>query len=381
MHPSRYYQQFLATYEYPRELKNPDTRLINFSSNDYLGLAHHPVIIEKAKAFITQYGIGGSSSRSVTGNLAIYKVLEEQLAHALDKPAALILATGFQANISILEALLDKNVLGCEPAIFCDRLCHASILLGMKGKRIHRFQHNDLNHLTLLLEKYTEVKTPKFIVVESLYSMDGDEVDFPKLIAIAKKYNAFLYVDDAHAVGLYGPKGWGKAVAYASQIDIIMGTFSKALGSSGAYIACSEPMRNYLINKCKGLIYSTALSPAILGAISAAIELLPELDLQRTKLKQTADYVRSAFKTLGLNCGQSSTHIIPWIIGDATKTLLASQLLEEEGILGAAIRPPSVPHGQCRIRFCLSTVHSDQDIDHLLSAIQKVERKLSLMHD
>lgn len=206
--------------------------------------------------------------------------------------------------------------------------------------------------------------------------MDGDQTNLVELIALAKKYHAYLYIDDAHAVGIFGPDGWGKAAEYASDVDIIMGTFSKALGSFGGYIGCSVTVRDYLVNKCKGLIYSTGPSPVMLGAIEAAIELLPMLRAERDRVLRNAQKVREFMQKNGLDYGQSTTHIIPWIIGDAEKTLRASKLLEEEQIQGSTIRPPSVATGKCRIRFCISAAHSDENIEQLLEALQKVEQKL-----
>ncbi len=381
------YQNFLDSNPYPRELTSydiahkglhmhlmhQDKLLINFCSNDYLGLAKHPLLISRSQEYAEKFGVGAASSRLVCGNFSIYEQLENQLAKALNKPAALILGTGYQANISVLEALLDSKVLGQKPLVFCDKLCHASMLTSIYSKaHVLRFKHNDLNHLETLLNKYSEVNQPKFILAESVYSMEGDSANLPGLIELAKRYHTFLYIDDAHAVGVCGKKGWGVAPEFAEEIDIIMGTFSKGLGSFGAYIGCSVTLRNYLVNKCKGLIYSTGLSPAILGAISAAIEILPQLENERQKLIMNANKIRHFFQQNAINYGNSNTHILPWIIGDAKDTLRVSQKLTEMGVLGTTIRPPSVPTGLCRIRFCLSSAHSDSDIQHFLTAIQKV---------
>lgn len=377
-----HYKQFLTQNPYPRSLKSYETlgihlnyagkEMINFSSNDYLGLATHPLLIQRANEFTQKYGVGSASSRSVVGHLAVFDEIENELAKAIGKPACLILSTGFQTNRSVLEALLDVKILGKEPLVFCDRLCHISML---PSTRVHRFRHNDLNHLEQLIQKQCD-PAPKFILAESLYSMEGDEADLEGLIAIAKKNNAMLYIDDAHSVGV---DGWGKASKYANDIDVIMGTFSKALGSMGGYIACSSIIRNYLINKCKGFIYSTALSPAIWGAISAAQELVPKLQAEQTKLSQLATDLRYFFNQHGLNTINSTSHIIPWLIGDAEKTLRISQLLAEEKILGATIRPPTVPKGQSRIRFCLSSAHTPEDITQLKRAILKILQVESIL--
>ncbi len=383
MEQESYYKNFLKNNPYPRKLQTYENnssplyltkngrKLINFSSNDYLGLANHPLLIERTIEFAERYGASASSSRSVTGNAIFHEEIEQKLAVALNKPAAIILGTGFQTNTFVLESLLDPNILGEKPLVFCDRLIHSSMIATTRYiTRLHRFSHNDLSHLELLLEKYSDSSQPKFILTESVFSMDGDQINLPQLIALAKKHKAFLYVDDAHAVGVYGKNGWGFA-SEAPEIDVVMGTFSKALGGFGGYIGCSETVRDFLINKCKGLIYSTGLPPAVWGAIAAAIDLLPSLELQRKQLLKNSARLREFFQKNKLNIGQSTTHIIPWIIEDAKKTLRISEALEREGIIAGTIRPPSVPLGQSRIRFCLSAGHTENDLNQLISAVQK----------
>lgn len=387
----KYYEDFLEQHAYPRDLKEYQSlsasssvhvvkdgqRLINFSANDYLGLSHHPLVMQRSQEFVKRWGAGAASSRLVTGNYSAYTVVENKLAAALGKEAVLILSSGYQANCSVLEALFDSKVLGCKPLVFSDRFCHVSMLATTRYvAHLQRFKHNDLTHLQQLLEKYRNDPRPKFILVESLYSMDGDRADLKNLILLAKKYQAFLYVDDAHAVGVYGRAGFGLAAEHAAEIDLIMGTFSKAGGSLGAYVACSAVLRRYLVNQCKGLIYSTGLPPAVLGAMDAAIELFPQITLLRHQLHERADQLRQFFVQQQLNCGNSQSHIVPWIVGDAQKTLYLSELLQEQGILGSAIRPPTVPVGQSRIRFCLSAAHSEADLAQLMQAISVVaERK------
>jgi 8-amino-7-oxononanoate synthase len=370
----QYYQEFLDKNPYPRQLMNyPKKNFIDFSSNDYLGLAKHPLLVQRAQEYAKEYGVGVSSSRLVSGNIPLFEELENKLAQALGKPAALIMGTGYQTNFSVLEALLDNAVLGQKPLVFCDKWCHNSIISGIRHfAMVKRFKHNDLNHLRKILNDHGTLNTPKFIIVESLYSMDGDQVDLHGLISLAKLYDAFLYVDDAHSVGIYGKNGWGLAADNSDDIDVIMGTFSKGLGSFGGYIGCSEQVKDYLVNKCKGLIYSTGLPIPVLGAISAAIELMPQLETERQILNNHKQKLLTFFQKNQLNCGAATSHIIPWIIGDAAKALLASEQLMEQGILGITIRPPTVPVGQSRIRFCLSAKHSDEEIECLMQGILKV---------
>ncbi|HVY54006.1 MAG TPA: pyridoxal phosphate-dependent aminotransferase family protein [Gammaproteobacteria bacterium] len=384
------YSLFLREFSYPRKLRNYETsvspdaivfrdknRLIDFSSNDYLGLAKHPLLINRSYEFAKRWGAGSSSSRLVRGNLNIYEQIETQLANALGKPAALIIGTGFQANASVISALLDTSVLKSEPLIFMDKACHASMYSGISSqKNLLRFHHNDLNHLRQLIEKHHSSSQPKFILAESIYSMEGDSANLKELTEIAQANHATLYIDDAHAVGLYGTNGWGKAADLSHQVDIIMGTFSKALGSFGAYIACSATAKEYLVHRCKGFIYSTALPPAILGSISAAIELVPQLHDSRLRVLKYADEVRQFMSKLGLNYGGSNSHIIPWIIGSAEKTRLAAQLLEQEGILGTAIQAPTVAPNKNRIRFCISALHQPSDFELLFNSLSKISKTL-----
>lgn len=377
------YQKFLSNNLYPRQLKSLEPiqgfsavyleqngkKLINFSSSDYLGLSQHPALITRAQEYAAQYGVGAAASRLVTGNFSYYTTLENKLAALMQKPAALILGSGFQTNISVLEALLDRQVLGEEPVILCDKLSHASIIAAVRHAGVlQRFRHNDLAHLKKLLEKYAQRKI--FIIVESVYSMDGDRAKLAEIVELAAQYHAFLYVDDAHAVGVYGQDGFGLAREFAKDIPLIMGTFSKALGSFGGYVACSETIKHFLINKCKGLIYSTALSPAVVGAIDAALEILPTLQAEREKIFHHAARLRKFFQEQKINFGASDTHIIPWIVGDAELTRLMSCALAERGILATAIQPPSVPKDASRIRFCLSAAHADEDLDALIECLE-----------
>lgn len=386
------YSRFTRDYPYPRKLRSfktgsfPDAlvfhegkKLVDFSSSDYLGLAKHPFLIARSHEFAKRFGTGSSSSRLVCGNLAIYETLEAELAKHLGQETALILGTGFQANATVLEAMLDARVLKKEPQVFCDKSCHASIYAGLsRVQKLYRFRHNDLDHLRKLLDKHAETQGPRFILVESVYSMDGDQSDLEGLIQLAEIYQATLYVDDAHAVGIYGKGGWGKGSDFGKTIDLLIGTFSKALGSFGAYVGCTQALREYLIHRCKGLIYSTALPPPVLGAISAACELLPNLQEERERLRLMSKEIRHFLDEEKLTYGDSDTHIVPWIIGSAEKTRLAAQLLEEQGILGVPIQYPTVPLNKNRIRFCVSALHDENDLALLFSSIQTVKNRLQI---
>ncbi|EPR41695.1 aminotransferase class I and II [Desulfovibrio sp. X2] len=346
--------------------------LINFSSNDYLGLSRHPLLIARAAEFAQRLGAGSGASRLVTGHFEAVEALEARIAAAKGSEAALVLASGWQCNASVLAALCDHTAWGGQPQVFTDRLAHASMHAGLAaaGARQIRYRHNDLAHLAELLEKHPAGDAPRFIVTESVFSMDGDVTDVAALMKLARAHEAHVYLDEAHATGVLGRQGFGLSVGHG--VDIAMGTFSKALGCFGAYVACSARMKDYLVNRCSGLIYATALPPAVLGSIDAAVELTPTLDAQRARLLAHAERMRREFAALGFSTGASATQIIPLMLGEEERALAAARRLEEAGVLGVAIRPPTVPAGTARIRFALSAAHSDADLDVLTAAVAKL---------
>jgi 8-amino-7-oxononanoate synthase len=235
-----------------------------------------------------------------------------------------------------------------------------------------RFRHNDLAHLEELLEGQPDAMQPRVIVTETVFSMDGDRADVAALSALAEKYRAFLYLDDAHATGVLGPGGFG--LAHGLRQGLAMGTFSKGLGGFGAYAACSLSLRDYLVNRCRGVIYATALPPAVLGAMDAALDLLPSLDGDRARVAAHADRFRSALNAAGLDTGASSTQIVPLILGSEDRALRMARQLEAEGFLALAIRPPTVPVGSSRIRFSFSALHGDAQREALIEAVIRLSR-------
>ncbi|WP_299380671.1 8-amino-7-oxononanoate synthase [uncultured Kiloniella sp.] len=350
-------------------------KLLNFASNDYLGLAQNTAIRERAAEWAKAYGSGTGASRLITGNHFTYDLIEKKLAQLKGSEAALLLNSGFQANSSVLAALLNTRLHGGigkpEVLLFCDKLNHASLHFGIQAanaKQI-RFRHNDLRHLAQLLEKHKDSKQTKIIVTESVFSMDGDQLDVPEIRSLANRHDAFLYIDEAHATGVLGTKGMGLCAGGISNNELIMGTCGKSLGSYGAYVACSQSMKDYLVNCCSGLIYATALPPQVLGAIDAALDLIPEMDAERRHLAHCSDNFRSLLKDEGIDTGLSSTQIIPVIIGSDEETLAVAHDLEEKGFLVGAIRPPTVPEGSGRLRVTLSSVHTEKQIESLAKVI------------
>ncbi|PCJ58213.1 MAG: 8-amino-7-oxononanoate synthase [Rhodospirillaceae bacterium] len=353
----------------------------NFSSNNYLGLAQHPALRARAIAWTEAWGTGTGASRLVCGNLELFERVEAKLAKAKRKETALLMASGYQTNVTVLATLLNRRILGAEPLVYCDTLNHASIHQGCQsaGVRQIRYRHNDLDHLESRLAQDAQENRPRFILTESVFSMDGDRPDLDRLVEISTKYDAFLYLDEAHAMGVLGPDGFGLATEYGDRVDMVMGTFSKALGSFGAYVACSAKLRDFLINRCPGLIYSTGLPPAVLGANDAALDLVPKMAAERAWLQGAAERVRHAFHDAGLDIGGSTTQIIPVIVGSEEKALRLSAALEKDGLLGVAIRPPSVSVGESRIRFTITAAHDDGDIDRLIESTVWAARDLRIV--
>jgi 8-amino-7-oxononanoate synthase len=346
---------------------------VNLASNDYLGLRFHEALIERACAWAKEFGTGSGASRLVSGNLEIFEGIERKVAALKNKPAALIMASGFQANAGVLKALFDTAVLGAEPLVFSDRLNHASMHFGCQaaGVRQVRYRHLDVAHLAELLDRHTSPDRPAFILTESVFSMDGDVAPIPEIAQLAREHGATLVVDDAHATGILGEGGRG----LSDGADLVIGTFSKALGSFGAYVACSNTMRDYLVNRCGALIYSTALPPQVLGAIDAALDLLPALDAERKRVADLSAQVRSKVQELGYDTAGSSTQIVPVVAGTADAALRLGEDLQEAGFWATAIRPPTVPQGTSRVRCVFTAAHSPEDADGLLEALAASARR------
>lgn len=343
-------------------------KLIDFSSNDYLGLALHPLLAERANAWTQRHGTGSGASRLVTGTSDAHLELEAKIAAFKGTEAALLFASGWQANAAVIPALLAAMP---GTAVFTDRLVHASMHAGvaMAGVRQHRFRHNDLDHLVSLLAEKGASAPARLILTESVFSMDGDRADLHRLAAIAEAHDAALFVDEAHATGVLGPQGRGLSAEVPGQIDLVMGTFSKAFGGFGAYVAGSRMTIDYLVNAASGFVFTTAPPPSVLGAIDAALDLVPGMDTERAHLDALGNRLRGGLAALGIDHGASSTQIIPAMIGAEADALALSARLEAAGFLASAIRPPTVPRGTSRLRLALRAVHAEADIDALLAAL------------
>lgn len=343
---------------------------IDLSSNDYLGLSGHPALKEASCRATEEFGTGASASRLLSGGLDMHHRLEEAVAAFKRKESALVFNSGYQANVGIISSLYSKG-----DVIFSDRLNHASIVDGMllSAAKIARFAHNDLNHLEDLLKNHRRKFKKALIVTETIFSMDGDRSPLRDLVRLRKRYDCEIMVDEAHATGIYGPDGSGvvEEEGLSDEIDIIMGTFSKALGSFGAYLAASRGTIDYLVNACRSFIYSTALPPAVIAANIAAIEVVKDEPTRRLTLLRSAAYFREAIKALGLET-RGSSQIIPWVIGENRKVVALGLALQERGYWVLPIRPPTVPDGEGRIRFSLTFHHSEDILRPLIDEVKNL---------
>lgn len=342
-----------------RSLREVNPSVINLCSNNYLGLANHPALKKAAQGAIEKYGVSSCSSRLISGTTALHTQLEKKIAEFKGTGAALVFNSGYAANVGIISALAGRNDI-----IFSDKLNHASIVDGclLSGAELKRYPHCDMD----ALEKFIKVPDPyvkKLIVTDTVFSMDGDIAPLPEIAALAKKYDCMLMVDEAHATGVLGENGKG-AVEYFNikEKDIIhMGTLSKAIGTFGGYVAGSRELIDYLVNKSRAFIYTTALPASVAAASIAAFDIIknePELR------KQLWDNIRFFDR-------EAQTQIIPILIGDSKKAVDISKKLLEDGIFVQAIRPPTVPKGTARLRITITSAHARKDLEYALEKIKK----------
>jgi 8-amino-7-oxononanoate synthase len=342
-------------------------KYLDFSSNDYLGLSRHPKLIEAVKCALDKFGTANCASRLMSGDSKLHHELEEKLASFKNKEAALVFNSGYQANVGIISALYGK-----DDCIFSDRLSHASIIDGiiLSEARHLRFRHNDLKHLESLLKGERAKFSKALIVTETIFSMDGDKAPLKGLVELKQRYNCGLLVDEAHATGIFGRNGSGivEEEGLQNEVDLIMGTFSKALAGFGAYLASSRKVIDYLINTCRSFIYSTALPPGVIAGDLFSLSLVKEEPNRREKLLKSAEYLRKGLEAKGFNV-MGSSQIVPLIIGENQKTIEYSRLLQAKGHWVLPIRYPTVPKDEARLRFSLTFDHTKEDLDRLIGDI------------
>jgi len=344
--------------------------VLNFSSNDYLNLSSHPAVIAGSQRAASEYGCGSTASRLMTGNLDLHEELEKELAQLVGQPAGLLFGSGFLTNVGVITALVGRG-----DAIFADRLNHASLVDGarLSGATVHRYQHNDLDHLEKLLNDQTDHRR-RVIVSDSLFSMDGDLADIPRLSALAKQSDCLLMVDEAHAIGIFGEGGGGlcRDLLPEGRPDVIVGTLGKALGCYGGFAACSETIRSLLINKARTFIYSTALPPPTVGSALAALEVIKQSPDLGSELLRRARLLRDLLAEEGFALGESESQIIPVMVGENERAQEFSEALKEEGLLAVAVRPPTVPEGTARLRLSVTLAHQEEDLEKAAGILGRV---------
>ena len=343
-------------------------QVLNMCANNYLGLADHPEVIKAAQEGTAKRGYGLSSVRFICGTQDIHKELEQKISAFLGTEDTILYGSCFDANGGLFETLL-----GPEDAIISDALNHASIIDGIRlsTARCIRFRHNDLVQLERLLEQHHATFRQLIIVTESIFSMDGDQADLTALVRLKKRYsNVLLYVDEAHAFGVRGPRGLGCAeeTGCIRDIDFLVGTFGKAAASAGAYIACCRTIREYLVNRMRTLIFTTALPPTSIAWTLFIVRKLARMQDHREHLARISRTLREALQAKGYGC-PSASHIVPLIIGPSADTVLCAELLQRHGFYALPVRPPTVPEGTSRIRFSLTADITEQEIEEIIKYI------------
>ncbi|MEQ1627423.1 MAG: 8-amino-7-oxononanoate synthase [Nitrospira sp.] len=351
--------------------------VILLASNDYLGLATHPDVIQAAIQATTQYGAGAGAARLVCGTLPPHTELEQALATFKQTPSALVYGSGYLANLGVIPSLIARG-----GQIFADRLCHASLIDGARLSRadLRVYRHRDLNHLESLLKR-TSPGRPVLIVTDGLFSMDGDLAPLPELATLAQRFGATLYVDDAHGTGVMGQSGRGTLEHFGVEDRILfhMGTLGKALGSSGAYIAGPTDMIQYLVNTSRPFMFTTAPPPASAAAACAALTVLQQDPSRRARLWRNRDHLFAGLTRLGFHLTESASPILPILIGQAEQALAFAEQLLAQGVYAPAIRPPTVPDGSSRIRVTITAEHSPEQIDLALSAFERAGQSVRLL--
>ena len=353
-------------------------KVLNLCSNNYLGFANHPTLRKKAKEAIEKFGVGPAAVRTIAGTMSLHHELEKKLAEFKGAEATISFQSGFNANLATIPALV-----GREDSIFSDELNHASIIDGSRLSRatIIRYNHNDPADL----EKKLKEEGPKFrrklVVTDGVFSMDGDIAPLPEIAEIAEKYGAIMMVDDAHGEGVLGRGGRGIVDHFGlhGKVDIEVGTLSKAFGVVGGYVAGSKEMVEFLRQKARPFLFSSAVTPPDVAASIAAVEILTESDELVQKLWDNARYFKENMKALGFDTGKSQTPITPVMLGEAKTAQEFSRRLFDEGIFAQAIGYPTVPRGKARIRVMISATHTKEDLDFALDKFAKVGKELGVI--
>ena len=371
-------------YFFFRKLESPQDsevvvngkRVIMIGSNNYLGLTNHPRVKEAAIKAIEKFGSGCAGSRFLNGNLEIHEALEMKLARFFRKEAALVFATGYQTNLGTISALLGRN----DVAII-DKYDHASIIDGCRLSfgQVKKYRHNDMKDLERVLEATKD--RGKLIIVDGIFSMEGDIADLPDIVKLAKDYGARVMVDDAHAVGVLGEGGRGTAEHFGleDQVDLIMGTYSKSLAAIGGFVAGSKLVIDFVKHIARSMIFSASLPPSLVASVSAALDIIEEQPQLRTQLWNNTHKMLKSYKELGYDTGTSETPIIPIIIKDSMKVYEMCKLLFENGVFVNPVVSPAVPQGRELLRTSYMATHTEEQLDKVLAAFEKVGKQLCLI--
>lgn len=351
-------------------------RMIMVGSNNYLGLTNHPKVKEAAINAIKKYGTGCAGSRFLNGTLDIHVQLEEKLASFMRKEAALVFSTGFQVNLGVISALVGK-----DDVVIIDKMDHASIVDGCRLSygEVKRFKHNDMNDLERVLSENNG--RGKLIVVDGVFSMEGDIINLPEVLRIARDYNARLLVDDAHGIGVLGKTGRGTAEHFGleKEVDLIMGTYSKSLASIGGFIAGDADVIHYIKHFARALIFSASPPPASIAAVSAAIDIIESEPERIERLWNNTHKMHKGFKELGFEVGPSETPIIPIIVGEDEIAFKFVMMLQQEGVFANVAVSPAVPPGKALIRTSYMATHTEEQLDFVLDAFKKTGKALGLI--
>ncbi|MHB9155083.1 MAG: 8-amino-7-oxononanoate synthase [Endomicrobiales bacterium] len=342
---------------------------LNFSSNSYLGLSVHPAVKKASAAALEKYGSGGTSSRLVAGTLDLHEELEGRLASLKKTEAGLVFPSGYQTNVGVIGSLLSEG-----DCLVMDRLNHASLwdAARLSRARVFVYAHRDMGSLEKVLRRAKNYRRT-LIATDSVFSMDGDLAPLKDIVFLASKYGAWTMIDEAHATGIFGAGGRGLAehCGVEGKIDIVMGTLSKALASQGGFVCGPRALVEYLVNRCRSFIYTTAPAPALCGAALAALETVEKEPERRQRLLSLSKALREKLQATGFNVCGSESQIVPLFVGPVTETVSLAAKLWKDGIYAPAIRPPTVPEGRSRLRFSLTSSHTPEDVRRLISSIME----------
>lgn len=350
-------------------------KIINFSSNDFLGLSLHPHVKKNTIKSVLEWGAGSSPSRLLTGHLECHKQIEERLAELLGKESSLLFSSSYKAHQTIFTSIANNRSL-----IFIDRFSHQGLIQAatLSQGKVLRYEHSNIAQLKTLLQKYkTTPCSSKLIISESLFGLNGKICDIESLIELAKEHQALLYLDDSYAMGTQGRNGMGLG-SYQDEVDIVTGFFGKGCGSFGAYVATNKLLQEYMITFSSQFMETNALPPAALGAINASLDLIPSMEIERNKIEEKSNWLREELKNNHWNTGYGTSHIIPIICSTEQEYEELSQALFHANILATPLRPPAVPQGLSRILLIVNALHTEEELQQLVATVNSLKKEYSL---